>query len=167
MKLNCTIEPQLTTTYREIDLPLAKLPTRDELATETKSSDKYIASRTAYWIQQIDAGTPLSPTVPYPIATWRLGDDVRWVFLGGEVVVDYAIRLKSELGNKSLGQKNLWVAGYSNDVPAYIPSRRVLTEGGYEGASSMIFYGLPTVWSPEIEELIISEATRQAHLLGN
>lgn len=156
------IEPQLATTYHEIDLPLAKLPTRDELETETKSPDKYSASRAAYLLQQIDAGTPLSPTVPYPVATWRLGDDVRWEFLGGEVVVDYAIRLKTELGDKSLGQKNLWVAGYSNDVPAYIPSRRVLTEGGYEGASSMIFYGLPTVWSPEIEELIISEATRQA-----
>jgi hypothetical protein len=31
----------------------------------------------------------------------------------------------------------------------------VLKEGGYEGATSMIYYGLPTVWSPEIEDMIV------------
>jgi hypothetical protein len=156
------IGPHLATSLHEIELPLAKLPTRDELEADTKSGDKYVASRAAHLLDQIDAGTPLSATCPYPIASWRLGRDVRWIFLGGEVVVDYAIRLKTELGDESLGDTNLWVAGYSNDVPAYIPSRRVLTEGGYEGATSMVFYGLPTVWAPEIEELIVREATRQA-----
>src|SRR5690606_14885720 len=86
-----TIKPHLATTYREIELPLPKLPTRDELQNETKSSNKYIAARAAHWLQQIDAGTPLPQLVPYPVAMWRLGDDLQWVFLGGEVVVDYAI----------------------------------------------------------------------------
>jgi len=45
--------------------------------------------------------------------------------------------------------------GYANDVMAYIPSRRVLTEGGYEGAGAMVYYGLPTIWAPEVEELIV------------
>ena len=45
---------------------------------------------------------------------------------------------------------------------AYIPSRRVLTEGGYEGATAMVYYGLPTSWSPEVEETIVREAQRQA-----
>jgi hypothetical protein len=156
-----TVKPQIAMSFQEIELPLAKLPTRDELEADTKSGDKYVASRAAHLLQQIEAGTPLAATCPYPIASWRLGRDVRWIFLGGEVVVDYAIRLKTELGDESLGDKNLWVAGYSNDVPAYIPSRRVLTEGGYEGATSMVFYGLPTVWAPEIEELIVREAHRQ------
>jgi hypothetical protein len=45
---------------------------------------------------------------------------------------------------------------------AYIPSRRVLAEGGYEGGGAMVYYGLPTVWSPDVEELIVREARRQA-----
>jgi neutral ceramidase len=45
------------------------------------------------------------------------------VFLAGEVVVDYALRLKWEID-----QKRLWVVAYSNDVPCYIPSRRILSE---------------------------------------
>ena len=40
------------------------------------------------------------------------------------------------------------MTGYANDVMAYIPSLRVLKEGGYEGGGAMIYYGLPTVWAP-------------------
>jgi len=70
----------------------------------------------------------LSATYPYPVQVWRLGPDLTWVLLGGEMVVDYSLRLKEELG-----RPGTWVAGYTNDVMAYIPSRRVLDEGGYEG----------------------------------
>ena len=73
------------------------------------------------------------------------------VTLGGEVCVDYSLRLKKELGHEST-----WVAGYANDVMAYIPSLRVLKEGGYEGGGSMPIYGLPAVWSPKIEETIVA-----------
>ena len=94
----------------------------------------------------------------YPVQVWKLGDDgPRWVLLGGEVVVDYALRLKHELG-----AERTWVAGYSNDVMAYIPSRRVLTEGGYEGATSMIYYGLPSPWAPMLEEAIVGAVRKQA-----
>jgi len=79
----------------------------------------------------------LAPTYPYPVQTWRLGDGRHWVFLGGEVVVDFAGRLKSELG-----PGRTWVVGYCNDVMAYIASRRVLAEGGYEGAGAMVYYRL-------------------------
>ena len=56
--------------------------------------------------------------------------------------------------------QSTWVTAYSDDVMAYIPSRRVLREGGYEGSTSMIYYGLPTTWSPEIEEIIIEQALK-------
>ena len=44
---------------------------------------------------------------------------------------------------------------------AYIPSRRVLGEGGYEGGGAMVYYGLPSVWAPNVEDLILAEVTRQ------
>lgn len=141
----------LQTRYREIDLPLAPLPSRAEIEQNTKSTNKFEVARAQLLLEQIDAGKPLSPTYPYPVALWQIGPDVSFVILGGEVVVDYAVRLKAELtGTRT------WVAGYSNDVMAYIPSRRVLGEGGYEGASSMVYYGLPTTWAPEIENMIVS-----------
>ncbi|MHB9077185.1 MAG: hypothetical protein ACYC3X_06790 [Pirellulaceae bacterium] len=81
---------------------------------------------------------------------WVLGEQVQFVFLGGEVVVDYALRLKAELRGKST-----WVAGYANDVMAYIPSARVLQEGGYDGEGAMVYYGLPSAWTPQVEQLIV------------
>jgi hypothetical protein len=44
---------------------------------------------------------------------------------------------------------------------AYIPSLRVLKEGGYEGGGAMVYYGLPTVWGPRIEELIVVAVHQQ------
>ena len=37
--------------------------------------------------------------LPYTIQTLTFGDQLTMVFLAGEVVVDYALRLKKELGN--------------------------------------------------------------------
>ena len=86
----------------------------------------------------------------YPIQVWKLGD-LHWAALGGEVVIDYALRLREEFGSA------LWVFGYSTDVMAYIPSERVLREGGYEGGTSMVPYGLPGPWSAGLEEKIVGK----------
>ena len=71
------------------------------------------------------------------------------VFLAGEVVVDYAIRL-----NEMFDSDRLWINAYSNDVPCYIASKRVLREGGYEADRSMVYYARPTRLAPEAEDVI-------------
>ena len=77
------------------------------------------------------------------------------VFLPGEVVVDYALRLKREFDSE-----RLWVNGYANDVPCYIPSERVLRERGYEGETAMLYYDRPTRFAPGVEDLIVGAVTR-------
>jgi hypothetical protein len=150
------VSGRLISSYAEIDLPLGTLPTRDDLVRDTESKDKYIAARAKMLLEDVDAGHPLQQTYPYPVSVWRLGPELQWVFLGGEVVIDYALRIKSELTGP-----RTWVAGYSHDVMAYIPSHRVLMEGGYEGGGAMVYYGLPCAWSPEVEERIMAEVGRQ------
>ncbi len=154
------VEGNLKTRYEEVDLSLAKLPSKEELVEQSKSSNHYIVARAKMHLDNLAAGQEMSQTYPYPVEVWALGNDVTWVFQGGEVVIDYAIRIKGELGNKEMEDVNVWCAGYSNDVMAYIPSLRVLLEGGYEGASSMIYYGQPTIWSPKVEETIIDSVKR-------
>jgi hypothetical protein len=92
------------------------------------------------------------------VLAWRLGDEVEWVALGGEVVVDYSRRLKKELAAdfKKEGERYVWITAYANDVMAYIPSERVLKEGGYEGDTSMIAYARPTKWAPGLEDKIVN-----------
>lgn len=141
----------LKSVYREINLAFAHVPTAEEIQKDLKSADVYIARRAMTLEKVMARDGKLSPTYPYPIQMWAIGDNVRMTFLGGEVVVDYAVRLKAELPGRSN-----WVSGYSNDVMAYIPSNRVLMEGGYEGETSMVYYGQPSKWAPEIEDNIVN-----------
>lgn len=135
---------------KNIPLALDHLPTREQLAKDALSDNKYVAARARLWLDRLAKGEKLPETYPYPIQMWRMGDDLYWVALGGEVTVEYALRLKEEL---SPGKT--WVAAYANDVMAYIPSLRVLKEGGYEGGGAMVYYGLPGIWSMDVEETIV------------
>ena len=147
---------RLTAEYTEIPLRFARTPTKAELETEAAKGNKYEQGRAKSLLAKLSAGEAVPTEYPYPVQTWRLGDGPRFVTLGGEVVVDYALRLKQELGAKTT-----WVAGYSNDVMCYIPSRRVLGEGGYEGASSMTIYGMPSAWHAMLEEAIVKAVHEQ------
>src|SRR5205085_938972 len=92
----------------------------------------------------------LKKKIRYPIQTWAFGDSLAMVFLPGEVVVDYSHRLKRELDGL-----RLWVNAYANDAPCYIPSERVLKEGGYEGGGAMVYYDLPGPFQPGLEQPIV------------
>jgi hypothetical protein len=144
----------LSARYAKIDLAYDKLPDREQLTAQTLSknfAEKNRAIRLlALWEKEgkLPAGYP-----DYPVQVVRLGEQVLWPILGGEVVVDYSTRLKKELA----GGPTVWVAGYANDVMAYIPSERVLKEGGYEADSSMIPYGHPTKWAAGLENKIVGK----------
>jgi hypothetical protein len=144
------VQGPLSTAYREIELAFAELPTPEQLQADTKSGDRYVASRARMLLAEWAEKGGIAAVYPYPVQVWRLGEELTFVILGGEVVVDYALRLKNELD-----ETRTWVAGYANDVMAYIPSLRVLREGGYEGATAMVYYGLPAPWAPDVEERIV------------
>jgi hypothetical protein len=138
-----------------VNLNFGPVPTEAEL--EKMIQDKALSHRhwAARLLAQMKAGKPFIRTYPFPIQAWRLGDDQTLITLGGEPVVDYALKFKQEFGPRT------WVAGYCNDVMTYIPSVRVLKEGGYEGGGAMIPYGQPALrWADDVEEMITA-ATRR------
>jgi hypothetical protein len=93
----------------------------------------------------MDSGHPVRET-PYPVQAIRFDNALTLLALGGEVVVDYDLRAKREYPGEPL-----IVAGYSNAVMSYIPSERVLREGGYEAVDSMVYYGQPGPYAPGVE----------------
>jgi len=108
-------------------------------------------------IEAIDQGRPIQADYPhYSAHAFALGDQLTLVGLSGEVVVDYSIRLQKELGGE--GQA-LWVAAYANDVVGYIPSVRVLKEGGYEAGEA--FYG--STWPAPLAEDVEAIVVKAAH----
>jgi hypothetical protein len=101
-------------------------------------------------LRTYDEGRPLH-RISYPVQAIRLGRDFTVLALGGEVVVEYALRAKKEFP-----KENLAVAGYSNEVACYIPSLAVMKGGGYEPEFSQIYYGYPGPFTDDIEETIFT-----------
>lgn len=124
--------------------------TRALFEEELRGTDKFRQRRARLMLAAYDQGQPIRH-LSYPMQAVRFGQNFTILALGGEVVVDYAIRVKREYAGQ-----NLVVSGYCTEVACYIPSRRVLLEGGYEPVESMIYYGQPGLFCDNVEEKIFS-----------
>ena len=134
---------------RYIDLPLAASPGRADWEARAKRDDPS-GFQARDILRRLDTGERVPTTAAYPVQTWTFGSDLAMVFLGGEVVADYGLRLKRELD-----ASRLWVNAYSNDVAFYVASRRLIPEGGYEVSGSMVFYGQPAALGEGTEDFIV------------
>jgi neutral ceramidase len=123
---------------------------RDGFQARLQETNVHRVRHAKAMLRLYDDGNPIR-RYPYPVQAIQFGKDLTFVALGGEVVVDYVLRIKREFGSKGI-----IVAGYSNDVMSYIPSLRVLQEGGYEADQSMIYYGLPGPYDEEVEDHIMT-----------
>jgi neutral ceramidase len=147
------VRPPILCASETIALQLAP-HTREQFERELQGPDKFRERRARIMLSAYAAGNPVKE-VPYPVQAVRFNRDLTLVTLGGEVVVDYVLRAKREFPSE-----NLVVAGYCNDVMCYIPSERVLKEGGYEPVDSMIYYGMPGPFAAGIEGNILGAIAR-------
>ena len=155
--------PSLKTSLQMVTLTFGPAPAEADL--EKMASGTNNASHRRYatrLLSELKAGKQFPRTYSYPIQAWRFGDSQTLITLGGEPVVDYSLKFKKQFGPQT------WVAGYCNDVMTYIPSSRVLKEGGYEGGGAMVPYGQPALrWADDVEDLITAAATRLVQSVSN
>jgi len=155
-----SIQSVLVTGYSEVSLYFASPPDKETL--ERISEDTTVVYQQKWakqMLRKMKEGQSLPTSYPYPVQIWKLGNQTI-IALGGEVVIDYAIALKRIFGN------DIFVMSYCNDVMGYIPSLRVLREGGYEGAEAQMVYDLPATWQADTEVRIISEVIKLAQEMG-
>lgn len=140
----------LATAFSYVELDYLTVVTRQEL-DEAVQDVNAIRSRWASRMRDnLNRGATFDKAYPYPLHAWQLGKEVLMIGMGAETVVDYSIRFRKEYGHGT------WVCGYADDMIAYIPSRRVWEEGGYEGGYSLYEYGRPAFrWSGDIENRIV------------
>lgn len=170
---------RLSFAYSEVQLPLNPPPSKEELELMAKdTSAAYKRRSAARLLQQINKGVVPIKSYPYPVQVWKIGEQPLFA-LGGEVVIHYAIEIKSIFGSGA------FVLGYSNDVMGYIPTAQILRESndketgyafydptnhnavGYEGGLfTQLVYGLPGTWASDIETVILNEAVRMARIAG-
>lgn len=147
MQKTAVLAPEIATKLKMVPLEIDSLPTDEEMARLAKNPKNY-RGRWAARMIKLKAAGQLDETYPYPLQAWRLGN-LLWITMGGEVVVDFSLKFKKQYGAKT------WVTAYCNDVMAYIPSLRVLKEGGYEGHTSMAVYGITgDRWKENVEDLV-------------
>ncbi|WP_235963467.1 neutral/alkaline non-lysosomal ceramidase N-terminal domain-containing protein [Tautonia rosea] len=156
------IAPILRTAFEMVDLPYLEVVTQDQLSARLNDSNAILARWAARLLAKLEAGESFEPSYPYPVHAWRIGQDTLMIGMGAETVVDYALRFKREYGS------NTWVCGYVDDMIAYIPSRRVWEEGGYEGGSYLYEYGRPAFrWAGDIEDRIAATVDRLVRQVRN
>jgi len=149
-----TVPAELRTAFESVDLPYLEVVSREQLHAFLADTNAIRARWAARMLQKLDAGERFPASYAYPVHAWRLGTTLM-IGMGAETVVDYALRFKGEFGGGT------WVCGYADDMIAYIPSRRVWEEGGYEGGSSLFEYGRPALrWAGDIEDRIVDSVRR-------
>ncbi|HWQ56606.1 MAG TPA: hypothetical protein VN442_23160 [Bryobacteraceae bacterium] len=143
----------LNTALETADVPFQQAPTANELrARAEKAATPFQRRQFEYLLGVLERDGKLPERYPFPVQVWQFGRDLKLVALTGEPVVDYSLRFK-----RQYGWDDTWVAGYNNELLAYIPSLRVLKEGGYEGTEGLLEYGLPAPFGDAVEERIASK----------
>ena len=145
------------TQFRMVDLPLEKF-SREEVEQMAQGAPSYRKFFTDGALKTLAGGATLATSYKAPFALWQFGDSLTMVAFSGETVVDYAL-----MTEKALGPLNLWIAGYSNDIYGYLPTTRVLEEGGYETRGLYAGYGL---FTPETEKVVMEAILDMARAAG-
>ena len=147
----------LSTQLQMVDLPLVP-HTRQQIEELQVGAPSYRRFFTQGALAKLDRGEPLLEAYSAPFALWQFGSDLTLVAFSGETVVDY-VRLTQE----ALGPLRLWISGYSNDVFGYLPTSRILREGGYETRGLYVEYGL---FRPGVEDVVMGAIESMARVAG-
>ena len=154
-----SVNGPLRAAFDTVALPLQKAHSKSELeqlAGKGSSPHRWVAGQ---MLARLAKGETLPTHHAVPVAVWQFGDDLTLVSLPGEVVVDY-VRLLED----ALGPLRLWLAAYSNDNFGYIPSVRVLREGGYETRGTI--YGDIGFFATEVEAALVRTVCKLATEAG-
>jgi neutral ceramidase len=146
------VSSRLRAARQDANLKFQPAPDRATLEKQLTENNKYRRWKARLLLGRINAGIQPSGSYDLPVQAMRLGDEILLLAVGGEVVVDYSLRFKKEFGNQKGSKPMLWFAGYSNDVSFYLPSLRVLKEGGYEGGGHMMYTQFTGPFQEDVEE---------------
>ncbi len=143
------IELSILAAYTVVDLEFKEVDIK-KFQEDLLSDTVFLQRRAKLMVEAYNKSWDVS-RYPYPVQAIKLSKDLTIIALGGEVVVDYSL-----IAKKAYGRENVIVAGYSNEVMCYIPTKKILAEGGYEADQSMIYYGMPGPFKDNVEEKILS-----------
>ncbi len=153
------LSPVLSAAYHEVDIAFSKAPDKADLQKAVSANTGYMRVWAEQMLKKLEQGVTFPTVYPYPVQAWKIGEQPL-LALGGELTIEYSIKLKKIFGTET------FIMGYSNDVMSYIPTLTILQEGGYEGNTAQMAFGLHTTWAPSIESTIINTAIKTGQEAG-
>jgi len=136
------------------DLPLQHSLAREQLTKIADSGSRWHARNAKGLLAMLDRGDSLPRHYRAPIALWQFGDDLTLVGLPGEAGADYVTMLRT-----ALGPERLWIAAYSNESFGYLPTTKMLVEGGHETIGLTLDIGL---FAPGVEDVVVATVRQLA-----
>jgi neutral ceramidase len=155
------VEPKLRAAAVEMEFPMVKPMSRAEFEAVVKKPFPHSESEPEAmrrWAQEkiamLDRGYGLPITVSVTVQGIEIGRGLRLIGIEGEIV--------AELGNQIVrfyGKGVTFPMGYSNGAQIYIPTSRMLDEGGYE-VESYWEYRHPAPLAKGIENILEKALTQ-------
>lgn len=144
---------ELKTSLSRINLPLGEYKT-DFFMELTKGDDerKAMYGKRMLEIAQSDM---YRSGCPFQISIVELAKDVRLIGLEGEICNKIGIDIRN-----IFKQGNTIVLGYTNGSISYIPTPKILSEGGYEAVCAYTKSGIPAPFADNTESVILDHIQR-------
>lgn len=128
----------------QIDLPFQELPSISEIKKK-----QGLSGIVGEWSRVLlDQPGRIRPHIPLELTCLEMADHLAFLTMNGEVVVEYGLMMKEYFHGRVLPLP------YSNGMIGYIPTAKQTEEGGYEAEESVLYFGLPAPFSPELEKRI-------------
>jgi len=140
---------QLRAAFTTVSLAYAPAPDADGWRRKLTDPNVYVQRHAQMMLDVIAREGHTVMAEAAPVHVLRVGP-LPLVALSGEVVVDYALAIKKKYGDGT------WVAACTDSVFGYVPSVRVLREGGYEGGDAMLYFGRPGPFADTVESTVLS-----------
>jgi neutral ceramidase len=151
----CPVRGPLRPMLEWTDLPLDDTLTREQLGRiAAEGSTAWHRHNGQQLLERLDRGQPLPSAYRAAISVWQFGDDLTLVGLPGEAVAGYVTRL-----HEALGRERLWIAAYANESFGYLPTARILAEGGHESMCLTLDVGF---FAPSVEQVVVDTVRRVA-----
>ncbi len=102
-----------------------------------------------WWARQCLALPTRNKSFQYDVQVWKLGNRLTIFGMEGEVCSPWGPMLRPMARTEQA-----MVVGYANGTGSYIPDKRIVREGGYEGLTSQRAYFLPGPFTENIDSEI-------------
>lgn len=143
------VEPSFGFHIRSLTLPIGEY--RMEYFREmAESGQEYRRKYGKYMLEKIEKGEE-TKEVKYDLGIIRLASNLKMITFEGEVCSEYGVWIR-----EFEPLVNIMIAGYSNGHKSYLPTKRILHEGGYEATVTYCWAGYPGPYAENVQDIVLN-----------